>query len=120
MPQGDAPPTLELAPGFKAPMPTEYASMKEHIETALPAESPIMYGMHTNAELSLLTSQVTTLCLCYLSAINLLAAGALALNSRSCVMEDYRLTCPAFTLCGMSQLRRAVHHHSSADPPIQC
>ena len=59
MPQGDAPPSLELAPGFKAPVPTDYASMKEYIETALPAESPIMYGMHTNAELSLLTSQVS-------------------------------------------------------------
>ena len=58
MPQGEAAPSLELAPGFKAPVPTDYASMKEYIETALPAESPIMYGMHTNAELSLLTSQV--------------------------------------------------------------
>ena len=58
MPQGEAPPTLELAPGFRAPVPTDYASMKEYIESALPAESPIMYGMHTNAELSLLTSQV--------------------------------------------------------------
>ena len=58
MPQGDSPPSLELAPGFKAPVPTDYGSMKEYIETALPAESPIMYGMHTNAELSLLTSQV--------------------------------------------------------------
>ena len=58
MPQGDAPPSLELAPGFKAPVPTDYASMKEYIESALPAESPIVYGMHTNAELSLLTSQV--------------------------------------------------------------
>lgn len=65
MPQGDAPPSLELAPGFEAPMPTEYASMKEYIETALPAESPIMYGMHTNAELSLLTSQVTTSYPCF-------------------------------------------------------
>lgn len=63
MPQGNAPPSLELAPGFKAPVPTDYASMKEYIETALPAESPIMYGMHTNAELSLLTSQVTSHCL---------------------------------------------------------
>ena len=66
-PQGDAPPSLELAPGFKAPVPTDYASMKEYIETALPAESPIMYGMHTNAELSLLTSQVhffPVLCYC--------------------------------------------------------
>lgn len=61
MPQGEAPPSLELAPGFKAPVPTDYATMKEYIETALPAESPIMYGMHTNAELSLLTSQVILL-----------------------------------------------------------
>lgn len=59
MPQGSDPPSLELAPGFKAPVPSDYNSMKEYIETALPAESPIMYGMHTNAELSLLTSQVT-------------------------------------------------------------
>lgn len=59
MPQGNDPPSLELAPGFKAPVPSDYNSMKECIETALPAESPIMYGMHTNAELSLLTSQVT-------------------------------------------------------------
>lgn len=58
MPQGNDPPSLELAPGFKAPVPNDYNSMKEYIETALPAESPIMYGMHTNAELSLLTSQV--------------------------------------------------------------
>ncbi len=64
MPQGDAPPSLELAPGFKAPVPTDYASMKEYIEAALPAESPIMYGMHTNAELSLLTSQVSSWHLC--------------------------------------------------------
>ena len=58
MPQGNDPPSLELAPGFKAPIPSDYNSMKDYIETALPAESPIMYGMHTNAELSLLTSQV--------------------------------------------------------------
>ncbi len=64
MPQGDAAPSLELAPGFKAPVPTDYASMKEYIEAALPAESPIMYGMHTNAELSLLTSQVGSWHLC--------------------------------------------------------
>ncbi len=64
MPQADAPPSLELAPGFNAPVPTDYASMKEYIEAALPAESPIMYGMHTNAELSLLTSQVGSWHLC--------------------------------------------------------
>ena len=59
MPQGAEPPTLQLAPGFRAPFPKDYGSMKEYIEASLPAESPIMYGMHPNAELSLLTSQVT-------------------------------------------------------------
>ena len=58
MPQGTEPPTLQLAPGFRAPVPKDYGSMKEYIEASLPAESPIMYGMHPNAELSLLTSQV--------------------------------------------------------------
>ncbi len=54
-------PTLELAPGFRAPIPTSYDSLREYIETALPAESPVVYGMHPNAELSLLTSLGETL-----------------------------------------------------------
>lgn len=76
MPQGDAPPSLELAPGFKAPVPTDYAGMKEYIETALPAESPIMYGMHTNAELSLLTSQVISHYLQVVNAQTVVAGSA--------------------------------------------
>lgn len=58
MPVGDEPPQLELVPGFKAPMPVSYDFLKDYIETSLPPESPIVYGMHPNAELSLLTSQV--------------------------------------------------------------
>jgi dynein heavy chain len=54
-------PSLELAPGFKAPLPTDYQALCDYIETALPAESPIVYGMHPNAELSLLTSLGETL-----------------------------------------------------------
>lgn len=54
-------PTLELAPGFMAPLPVNYNQMREYIETALPAESPVVYGMHPNAELSLLTSEGETL-----------------------------------------------------------
>lgn len=68
LPQGDITdssswqnPTLELAPGFKPPVPTDYISMLQYIETALPAESPVMYGMHPNAELSLSTSLGETL-----------------------------------------------------------
>lgn len=68
LPQGDladpsscAPPTLELAPGFRAPLPAGFDALREHIERALPAESPVVYGMHPNAELSLLTSLGETL-----------------------------------------------------------
>ena len=68
LPQGDlsdpstcAPPTLELAPGFRAPLPTGFDALRDHIERALPAESPVVYGMHPNAELSLLTSLGETL-----------------------------------------------------------
>ena len=55
------PPTLDLAPNFKAPSPTNYPFMKEYIETALPPESPIVYGLHPNAELALLTAEGETL-----------------------------------------------------------
>eukprot|EP00884_Botryococcus_braunii_P010094 jgi/Botrbrau1/19086/Bobra.0077s0003.2 len=54
-------PELELAPGFRAPLPDCYESMRAYIESAMPPESPIMYGMHPNAELSLLTSQGETM-----------------------------------------------------------
>eukprot|EP00879_Flechtneria_rotunda_P021343 GHRR01022494.1.p1 GENE.GHRR01022494.1~~GHRR01022494.1.p1 ORF type:complete len:925 (+),score=321.59 GHRR01022494.1:1101-3875(+) len=54
-------PKLELAPGFKAPLPTSFDALLQYIETSLPPESPIVYGMHPNAELSLLTSLGETL-----------------------------------------------------------
>lgn len=60
-PASCAPPTLELAPGFRAPLPASFDALHAHIEAALPAESPVVYGMHPNAELSLLTSLGETL-----------------------------------------------------------
>ena len=81
MPDGEKPPTLELAPGFKAPMPTSYEAMQNYIETALPAESPIVYGMHPNAELSLLTSQVSGRCSTLLGGIMEILLG----SSVSCI-----------------------------------
>jgi len=60
-PAGCAPPSLELAPGFRAPLPTGFHALHAHIEAALPAESPVVYGMHPNAQLSLLTSLGETL-----------------------------------------------------------
>jgi dynein heavy chain len=60
-PAACAAPPLELAPGFRAPLPTGFDALSAHIEAALPAESPVAYGMHPNAELSLLTSLGETL-----------------------------------------------------------
>jgi len=57
LPQGDQPPTMELAPGLKAPMAPDLAGLRDYVETSLPAETPGIYGLHSNAELSLLTSQ---------------------------------------------------------------
>jgi hypothetical protein len=54
-------PALELAPGFKAPLPSSFETLQQYIENSLPAESPVVYGMHPNAELSLLTSLGETL-----------------------------------------------------------
>ena len=57
LPDGNNAPTLELGPGFRAPMPTDYQTMKDYIDTALPTESPVMYGLHPNADISLLTAE---------------------------------------------------------------
>ena len=54
-------PVIELSPGFHPPVPKDFAHVAQYIETSLPAESPIVYGMHTNAELSLLTAEGETL-----------------------------------------------------------
>jgi dynein heavy chain, axonemal len=54
-------PTIELSPGFHPPVPTDFATIAEYIQTSLPSESPIVYGMHPNAELSLLTTEGETL-----------------------------------------------------------
>jgi dynein heavy chain len=52
-----SPPTNMLAPGFKAPVPESYQQLKEYVESALPPETPALYGLHSNAQLSLLTTE---------------------------------------------------------------
>jgi dynein heavy chain, axonemal len=71
-------PVLELAPGFRAPLPTSFIALQQHIEAALPAESPVVYGMHPNAELSLLTSLGETL---FRTILDVSGGGAGALGS---------------------------------------
>ncbi|EMP29854.1 Dynein heavy chain 11, axonemal [Chelonia mydas] len=46
---------LALAPGFLAPRNLDYAGYHKYIDEMLPAESPVLYGLHPNAEIQFLT-----------------------------------------------------------------
>lgn len=45
---------------FRVPLPTNYEKYLEHIE-ALGAETPLAYGLHSNAEIGFRTTQCNTL-----------------------------------------------------------
>eukprot|EP00744_Colponema_vietnamica_P003537 GILI01005410.1.p1 GENE.GILI01005410.1~~GILI01005410.1.p1 ORF type:complete len:384 (+),score=105.02 GILI01005410.1:124-1152(+) len=51
-----------LAPGFPAPPPGNIDHYRTYIEEKLPAESPLLFGLHPNAEIGFLTTQAETLC----------------------------------------------------------
>ncbi|XP_008276610.1 dynein axonemal heavy chain 9 [Stegastes partitus] len=46
---------LYLAPGFPLPGNMDYNSYHQYIDDNLPAESPYLYGLHSNAEIDFLT-----------------------------------------------------------------
>lgn len=45
-----------FAPGFPVPPNTDYRSYHRYIDNVLPPESPILYGLHPNAEIGTLTN----------------------------------------------------------------
>lgn len=47
---------LQLAPGFQAPPNTDYAGYHNYVDDMMPPESPILYGLHPNAEIGFLTT----------------------------------------------------------------
>ncbi|KAG5210204.1 hypothetical protein JEQ12_015398 [Ovis aries] len=49
------PSLLMLAPGFAAPPSLDYSGYHQYIEEMLPPESPVLYGLHPNAEIEFLT-----------------------------------------------------------------
>ena len=61
-PAGDGQPAaaLQLAPGVSLPSPTDHASMAAAIDS-FPPDAPLLYSLHSNAQLSLLNSQADTL-----------------------------------------------------------
>lgn len=48
---------LVLAPGFTAPPNLNFKSYHAYIDGLLPPESPILYGLHPNAEIGTLTTR---------------------------------------------------------------
>ena len=52
---------MELAPGFPAKVDGTYEEYRLYIEDKLPPESPILFGLHPNAEISFLNAQGTAL-----------------------------------------------------------
>lgn len=47
---------LFLAPGFSPPPNIDYAGFHQYIDDELPPESPYLYGLHSNAEIGVLTT----------------------------------------------------------------
>lgn len=50
-----------FAPGFVVPPNTDYKSYHQYIDDLLPPESPILYGLHPNAEIGTLTKRSESL-----------------------------------------------------------
>ena len=51
----------ELAPGYKALRAGSFDDYKKYIEEALPAESPVLFGLHPNSQISLLQTNANDL-----------------------------------------------------------
>ncbi|XP_035709844.1 dynein beta chain, ciliary [Folsomia candida] len=47
---------INYAPGFPAPPSTDYQGYHSYMDDVLPPESPILYGLHPNAEVGVLTA----------------------------------------------------------------
>jgi len=52
---------LELYPGFPVPANLNHQKMMDYIEESMGTESPVMFGMHANAEIGFRTQQSDTL-----------------------------------------------------------
>ncbi|ODN03963.1 Dynein beta chain, ciliary [Orchesella cincta] len=47
---------INYAPGFPAPPSTDFVGYHQYIDEFLPPESPVLYGLHPNAEIGFLTA----------------------------------------------------------------
>lgn len=47
---------LQLAPGFPVPPNLDFVGYHTYIDETMPPESPVLYGLHPNAEIEFLTT----------------------------------------------------------------
>ena len=53
---------MEIAPGYKCPEgKLDYGGFLDHVDKELPTETPVMFRLHPNAEITYLTAAMTDL-----------------------------------------------------------
>ncbi len=52
---------IDLAPNFPVPALTTYAEFENYVDDSCPGESPVLFGLHPNAEINFRTAQADTL-----------------------------------------------------------
>lgn len=52
---------VRLAPAFPAPLNLDFQNYHKYVDDSLPPESPILYGLHPNAEIGFLTNRADNL-----------------------------------------------------------
>jgi dynein heavy chain len=70
---------MELAPKFPSPPASTYAEYEQYIKEQLPHESPIMFGLHPNAEIEYLSTEAEIL----FNTIRTLRGGTLGFVNNS-------------------------------------
>ncbi|XP_054000578.1 dynein beta chain, ciliary-like [Hylaeus anthracinus] len=67
---------LYLAPDFLVPPNSDYTAYHQYVNDYLPAESPVLYGLHPNAEIGFLTSTAENLFKTLLEILSQTASAA--------------------------------------------
>ncbi|XP_076235061.1 dynein beta chain, ciliary [Calliopsis andreniformis] len=76
---------LYLAPEFLVPPNSDYAAYHQYVDDYLPAESPVLYGLHPNAEIGFLTATAENL---FRTLLGMLSKAAVDTSGAEISAED--------------------------------